>query len=226
MSKVLIYNPDGSVASFTNTDAGTGGGGTTGANGANGLSVLSGAGAPSNSLGVDGQPGYINTLTGQVYPAKANGVWPAPAYTPLTWITYMTKLTTNAAGGRMQFNLVTRNTTGGTTNASSGYADAVLPFAGTLREIRLNVSSASADVTKVLYIGRSANVSPQVFTDVLSYPLAPFTTSQVFTQSYAQGDLSATFAAGDIIRATMGFATTGSISDFTLYLTFACPNVT
>lgn len=41
-----------------------------------GLSVLSGSGAPSNDLGVDGQPAYIDTLNALIYAAKASGTWP------------------------------------------------------------------------------------------------------------------------------------------------------
>jgi hypothetical protein len=48
----------------------------TGANGLNGKTVLSGSGAPSNSLGTDGDF-YIDLPVSHFYGPKAAGVWPA-----------------------------------------------------------------------------------------------------------------------------------------------------
>lgn len=51
---------------------------TAGTSGPRGNSVLSGSGAPSNSLGFDGDF-YINTLNvNEIYGPKASGIWPAP----------------------------------------------------------------------------------------------------------------------------------------------------
>lgn len=51
---------------------------TAGTSGPRGNSILSGAGAPSNSFGFDGDF-YLNTADlNQIYGPKANGVWPAP----------------------------------------------------------------------------------------------------------------------------------------------------
>lgn len=44
--------------------------------GPRGLSVLSGSGAPSNDLGVDGEF-YIDTSTSTIYGAKSGGIWPS-----------------------------------------------------------------------------------------------------------------------------------------------------
>ena len=55
----------------------TGPTGATGAAGANGKTVLSGAGAPSVGLGVDGDF-YINTTANTIYGPKASGAWGSP----------------------------------------------------------------------------------------------------------------------------------------------------
>lgn len=49
--------------------------GTNGANGTNGSSVLSGAGAPADSVGVNGDF-YLDTAAHVLYGPKANGHWP------------------------------------------------------------------------------------------------------------------------------------------------------
>lgn len=50
--------------------------GTNGTNGTNGNTVLTGTGAPSNGLGVNGDS-YIDTVAEKIYTPKAAGVWPA-----------------------------------------------------------------------------------------------------------------------------------------------------
>lgn len=57
------------------TVSGGAGGGT---DGVDGLSVLSGSGAPANSLGRDGE-WYIDQTTYEIYGPKLTGVWPLPA---------------------------------------------------------------------------------------------------------------------------------------------------
>jgi hypothetical protein len=44
--------------------------------GTNGLSILLGSGPPANSLGVDGQPGYLDTTSNLLYGPKVSGAWP------------------------------------------------------------------------------------------------------------------------------------------------------
>jgi integrin beta 8 len=51
--------------------------GTPGTPGTDGKSVLNGAGAPSNGLGVDGDF-YIDTVAENIYGPKAAGVWGSP----------------------------------------------------------------------------------------------------------------------------------------------------
>lgn len=48
--------------------------GAAGADGADGKTILNGAGAPSNGLGVDGDF-YIDTVASALYGPKAGGVW-------------------------------------------------------------------------------------------------------------------------------------------------------
>lgn len=50
--------------------------GSNGADGAAGLSVLSASGPPSSSVGVVGQPGYIDTTNLVIYGAKTSSGWP------------------------------------------------------------------------------------------------------------------------------------------------------
>lgn len=53
-----------------------------------GASVISGLGAPSNSVGSDGDH-YINLTNGDFYGPKASGVWPlTPAFTLGSGVTY------------------------------------------------------------------------------------------------------------------------------------------
>jgi hypothetical protein len=55
---------------------------TAGAIGPRGYSVVAGTGAPTNSIGFDGDI-YIDTATGEFYGPKISGSWPAsPFYTP------------------------------------------------------------------------------------------------------------------------------------------------
>lgn len=59
-------------------------GGTGGSIGPRGPGILLGEGAPSNSLGYNGDI-YLDTLTGSYYGPKENGEWPnSPAYTITT----------------------------------------------------------------------------------------------------------------------------------------------
>lgn len=48
-----------------------------GLQGPRGRGVLNGVGAPSNSLGIDGEF-YIDTNLNKIYGPKANGAWPEP----------------------------------------------------------------------------------------------------------------------------------------------------
>lgn len=51
--------------------------GSVGPRGADGATILSGIGAPANSLGDNGDY-YLDTATGDFYGPKALGVWPSP----------------------------------------------------------------------------------------------------------------------------------------------------
>lgn len=48
-----------------------------GLQGPRGRGILSGSGAPSNSLGIDGEF-YIDTDVNKIYGPKDNGIWPEP----------------------------------------------------------------------------------------------------------------------------------------------------
>lgn len=50
---------------------------TVGLQGPRGKGILNGQGAPSNSLGIDGEF-YIDTNVNKIYGPKENGIWPTP----------------------------------------------------------------------------------------------------------------------------------------------------
>ena len=78
---MLIANIKGAAGSngsngaigATGSNGSNGSNGATGATGANGNAILTGAGAPSNALGVDGDL-YLNTTSFDLL-KKAGGVW-------------------------------------------------------------------------------------------------------------------------------------------------------
>ena len=75
---MLIANIKGAAGSNGSNGAigatgSNGSNGATGATGANGNAILTGAGAPSNALGVDGDL-YLNTTSFDLL-KKAGGVW-------------------------------------------------------------------------------------------------------------------------------------------------------
>ncbi|MDF3881170.1 hypothetical protein [Cupriavidus basilensis] len=77
---VSLTNPPGG------SGAGTGGsGGSSGSSG--GGHILSGSGAPNDSIGVDGDF-YFDTLTGTLYGPKQGGKWPASGATVTTGTLY------------------------------------------------------------------------------------------------------------------------------------------
>lgn len=75
---------------LTGAKGDVGAAGKDGTSGSNGLSVLFGSGAPASSLGVVGQPGYIDYTNLQLYAAKTASGWPTtttPLYAPQILVT-------------------------------------------------------------------------------------------------------------------------------------------
>jgi hypothetical protein len=64
-------------AGATGDTGATGAAGAAGTNGTNGNTILSGSGAPSSGLGVNGDY-YFDIAAREVYGPKASGAWPAP----------------------------------------------------------------------------------------------------------------------------------------------------
>lgn len=48
--------------------------------GTNGLGILLGSGPPDSTVGVDGQPGYLDTTNNLLYGPRVNGAWPSTGY--------------------------------------------------------------------------------------------------------------------------------------------------
>lgn len=228
----VAYDNAGNVTSQDTGAAGGGGGsgspGATGPAGAAGLSVLSGSGAPANTLGVNGQPGYWDYTTPAVYGPKASGAWPAGQTVPtLQWFSarYYHYANNAAANTRYPTNTLSRPTAD-TSATSRGCISAFnVPFSGTIRMLQWSVQLVGTDQPRNIIISKASMSGVGAFTDYVSVPAPALSTPSGAMQTWAQNDASVAVTQGDILRVIVVYSTAGASIEANIDLTIACPGV-
>lgn len=157
--------------------------GASGTDGTDGLSVLNGSGAPSSSLGVDGDF-YIDTTAHAIYGPKASGAWGSS-----------TSLIGPAGAD---------GTDG--TNGTDGADGEGVPVGGTTGQVLAKTSDTDFDTEWVDQTGGTSSVASDDITDATTVGKAVLTASDAATartaigagtSSLALGTTSTTALAGD-----------------------------